>query len=204
MSHIVRRFVAREINESTQYVRFFHTRSYLEQKSRIFPYSVALHHDRIYQLMARCGYRNRRPDKFNAHRRQWDQLERPVPRAYLREIGADVEVLLFTAELDADEYDDVLRLPLTPRYATVRVMPAVYSRLELPEGIEEAEAVTYVRDFARKRGKRCCIGFRDIKTIWIEATGDVTYSFYRPQLRVTKSYVMPTNEQVGGMRFPLE
>ncbi|HUZ17835.1 MAG TPA: hypothetical protein VMV68_05575 [Spirochaetia bacterium] len=204
MSQIIPVFAAREINRTTQYVRFYHTRAYLEQKSRCIPYSIALHHEEILSLMVKCGYRNRRPERFNAHRRQWDQLERPIPRSYLAAIGADVEIMQFTAELDAEEYDSVLEVPLSPRFATVRLMPAVYTRLELPEGIEETDAVSFVSELAQHQGRRCCIGFRDIKTIWIEANGEITYSFHRPQLRVTKSYVTPRNESGVAARTQLD
>lgn len=194
MSQIIPVFTAREINETTQYVRFFHTRAYLEQKSRLIPYSIALHHEKIRTLMAACGYRKRRPEKFNAHRRQWDLLDRAIPRSYLSFIGADIDVMLFTAELDAQEYDYVVDMPLYPRYASVRLALGVYIRLELPEGITETDAVAFVRELAVHQSRRCCIGFRDIKTIWIEGTGEISYSYYRPQLRVTRSFVIPRNE----------
>ena len=204
MSQIIPVYAAREINETTQYVRFFHTRAYVEQKSRLIPHSVALHHERIHALMAACGYRKRRPEKFNMHRRQWDQLDRPIPRSYLSFIGADIDVMQFTAELDAEEYDYVLDMPLYPRFASVRVAPAVYIRLDLPDGIDETEAVAFVRELAVHQGRRCCIGFRDIKTIWVEGTGEISYSYYRPQLRVTRSYIIPRNEAGTATRGQLD
>lgn len=196
MAQIIPRFLAPVVNESNQYTRFFHTKAYLAQKSRQVPYSIALHEDRVLRVMASCGYLFRRPEKFSAHRRQWDRLDRPIPRAYLDAIGVDVKVMQFTAQLDAEEYEEVLQHPLYPRYATIRVVPGIFSLLDLPQGIDESEAVRLMIDFARRRGRRCCIGFRDIKSIWIEPDGETSYTFYRPYLRVTKSHVIPANSPV--------
>ncbi len=196
MSQIIPRFLAPTVNESNHYTRFFHTKAYLSQKSRQVPYSIALHEDRVLRVMASCGYLFRRPEKFSAHRRQWDRLDRPIPRAYLTAIGVDVEVMRFAAELDAEEYEEMLLNPLYPRYATMRIVPGIFSLLDLPEGINESEAVELMIDFARRRGRKCCIGFRDIKTIWIEPDGEVSYTFYRPILRVTRTHVIPANGPV--------
>jgi hypothetical protein len=197
MAQIIPRFLAPTVNENNHYTRFFHTKSYFSQRSREVPYSIALHEDRVIRVMASCGYLFRRPEKFSAHRRQWDRLDRPIPRAYLRAIGVSVEIMQFTAELDAEEYEEELERPLYPRYATIRVMPGIFSLLELPDGINEAEAVYLMIDFARHRGRRCCIGFRDIKTIWIEPNGETSYVFYHPVLRLTRSHVIPENASVG-------
>ena len=203
MAQIIPRFLAPVVNDSNQYTRFFHTKSYLSQKSRLVPYSIALHEDRVLRVMASCGYLFRRPEKFSAHRRQWDRLDRPIPLAYLTAIGADVEVMQFTAELDAEDYEEVLQQPLYPRYATIRVVPGIFSLLELPDGIDEAEAVDLMSDFARRRSRRCCIGFRDIKSIWIEPDGTTSYTFYRPLLRVTRTHLIPANVPSGADRYEI-
>lgn len=196
MAQIIPRFLAPAVNETNHYTRFFHTKAYLAQKSRFVPYSIAFHEDRVLRVMESCGYRFRRPEKFSAHRRQWDRLDRPIPRAYLQAIGASVEVMEFTAELDAEEYEEALHRPLYPRYATMRVVPGVYTLVDLPEGIEEEEALHLMTDFAKRRARRCCIGFRDVKSIWIEPDGETTYVFYRPYLRLTRSHVVPANAPI--------
>lgn len=196
MAQIIPRFLTPTVNENNHYTRFFHTKSYLSQKSREVPYSIALHEDRVIRVMASCGYLFRRPEKFSAHRRQWDRLDRPIPMAYLRAIGASVEVMQFTAGLDAEDYEEKLQRPLFPRYATIRMMPGIFSLLELPEGIDESEALHLMTDFARRRNRRVCIGFRDIKTVWIEPSGETSYTFYHPYLRLTRSHVIPGNAPV--------
>lgn len=196
MAQIIPRFLAPTVNETNHYTRFFHTKAYVAQKSRLVPYSIALHEDRVLRVMASSGYLFRRPEKFSAHRRQWDRLDRPIPRAYLKAIGVSVEVMEFTAELDAEEYEEALYRPLYPRYATMRVMPGMYSLLDLPDGIDETEAVHLMTDFAKRRGRRCCIGYRDVKSIWIEPDGETTYVFYRPFLRLTRTHVIPANAPI--------
>ena len=47
--------------------------------------------------------------KFRIHRKAWDNLERPVRRRYLDEIGLSLEALHFTVELDGEKFEALER-----------------------------------------------------------------------------------------------
>jgi len=43
-------------------------------------------------------------------------------------------------ELDGDEYEAALTLPFSPEAAIIRVMPTVFSKVKLPEGVGSEQA----------------------------------------------------------------
>ena len=183
MSRAMPLFSARMINSTADYERFFHTRSYIQQRSAAFP---GPHSNRA--LMAACGYK--KLEKFIKRRAAWDSLARPIPLAYLDSIGVDLNVLALAAEADQAEFAQALALPLAARWASVRLMPAVYADHELPGLLPEAEAVSYMLDQAGRRRLRCCISFGALKTVYVEPDGTTSTSFYPPSLRIEAGFLV--------------
>jgi hypothetical protein len=145
--------------------------------------------------MRKCGYSSLR--KFRFHRKDWDNLERPVPRKYLQAIGVDINTLEFTVELDEEEYEKVLQFPFSPRKALLRVMPTVFTTVQLPDGVTEEEAVFLLKGLSRKTGKYGFINFENIKTTFAQPDGFVFTKYYKPLLRVTRDSVIASEDGRG-------
>ena len=168
------------LEKLSDYERFFHTKAYIKSKSE------SVTDDR--RLMRRSGYACLR--KFRFHRKAWDNLERPVPRKYLEAIGVDIETLKFTVELDTEEYQKALQLPLSPEIAQLRVMPTLFNTFRLPDGVTEEEAVVLLKRLSRKTGKYGFINHEKIKTTFAQPDGFVFTKFYKPLLRVANDMVI--------------
>ena len=128
-------------------------------------------------------------DKFIRHRKEWDNLERNIPLDYLNHIGIDLNTLKTTVEIDQEEYEDVLKLPLYPKYFTVRYMPTIYGSVKLPDNCLETEAIEIVKNFSKKTGLKCNINYLNLKTILIERD-NVYVAYYKPEIRITNKLLI--------------
>ena len=169
-----------QLEKLSDYERFFHTKSYIKSKSDAFKNEK--------ELMRKCGYASL--NKFRIHRKAWDNLERRIPRKYLQEIGAGFETLAFTVELDGEEYEKALGLPFSPSKAVIRVMPTVFSNVQLPEDISEQDAISILKKLSRKTGKYCFISFEGVKTVIAQPDGFVFAKFYRPIVEIRRDFVV--------------
>ena len=173
-----------QLEKLSDYERFFHTKAYIKGKSDSFKNEK--------ELMRECGYANL--NKFRIHRKAWDNLERPIPRKYLQGIGVSLETLQLTVELDGEEYEKALGLPYSPKRAVIRVMPAVFSTVELPKGIDEEEAISVLERMSRKTGKYCFINFGSLKTVFAEPDGIVFARFYRPTIEIKSDFIIASQD----------
>ena len=177
-------FSAMEINTLDDYERFYHTRSYIQNQSSKYRDPSLKQNPVVLDLMEKSGYR--KLHKFRNHRKDWDNARGKAPLGYLNAIGVDLKILESCVEADKWEYDRALHIPLFPRFVVVRYMAGIYGDMELPENTSEYAAIEMVKDYSREHGKRCCINYPELKTVWIEPNGDVNYSYYRPSIRFTK------------------
>lgn len=172
------------VEKLSDYQRFFHTKSFIRCKSESFKNEK--------ELMRNCGYASL--NKFRIHREAWDSLERPIPKKYLQGIGVSLETIEFTVELDAEEYEKAIGLPFSPTRAVIRVMPTIFSKVELPEGINEEGATFLLKKMSRKIGKYCFINFGSVKTVFAEPDGFVFTKFYRPNVEITKDLIIASHD----------
>ncbi|MFW6230081.1 MAG: hypothetical protein ACOC4L_03770 [Halanaerobium sp.] len=186
---------AKEINDIRNYERFYHTRAYLRKKSGRLTFFKD-EKDQIEQLAENSGYK--KFNKFIEHRKEWHQMKRKIPRKYIKAIGAKIRVLKFTVELDREEYEKVLQIPLYPEYATVRYHPGFYKSYKFPPETTEEEAVEIMKEYAQKEDKLCFINYPGIKTVGFKPDGDVYRIYNRPDIDVTKEYIIPAD---GGERI---
>jgi len=113
------------------YVRFYQTKVYLYQKSgKLIYYKNNL--PEIRKLAEKAGYKDL--NSFLKHREEWHELKRKIPLSYLEALGVDLKVVQFTVELDVEEYEQAIQLPLYPRCGIARLIPAAYCSISLPEG----------------------------------------------------------------------
>lgn len=172
------------LEKLSDYERFFHTRAYFRSKSDSFKNEK--------ELMRACGYVSL--NKFRHHRKAWDNLERPIPRKYLLGIGVNWDTLRFTVELDGEEYEKALSLPFSPRKAVIMVLAAVFSKVDLPEGVNEEDAIFILKKMSRKIGKYCFINFGNLKTVFAQPDGFVFTKYYRPIIEIKKDLVIATQD----------
>jgi hypothetical protein len=188
-------FSAREINSVDDYERLFHLKSYIKEKSGRFEYDRKKN-PVLLDLMKKSGYA--KYQKFQTHRKCWENLERNIPLAYLKAIGGDIDTIRQIFKTDVEEYDRALKVALFPKYWTVRIFAAMYQSRKFPPNIAEDEAIEFLKTFSAEKKLRCCINYPSIKTIWIEDFGkEVKYSYYRPAIKFTKNMLILSNDGSG-------
>ena len=146
-------------------------------------------------MMRWCGYS--KLSKFKEHRKEWDAVHRKMPLSYLDYVGVEREVLHFALEVDFEEYGRAREIPLYPKFAVIRLMAGVYREKGLPENTPESEAIEMLRGFSRERNLRCCINYPELKTVYIEPTGDVRVVYYPPSIRFSKKWAIPASDGIG-------
>ena len=183
-------FSVPELNAFSQYERFFRTSAYIRSASqRRAPDSPFRKKEKpaFCALREHLGYR--KPEKFRMHRRQWEWLERPVPRRFLELIGASEEKLMRHLAADRALFDELLQLPLYPRVGIVRLMPTVYIPYRFQEETPENEAVELLAAYAREYRRNCAITYPELKTITIFPDGAVGTRFYPPRITWSRSWI---------------
>ena len=192
-------FSVRNINKLDEYTRFFHTRQYIHQKSAHFPDEKTTV-SAMKKMMEFCGYS--KFNKFKMQRKEWDMLIRNIPLSYFEYVGIDREILLFTLELDYQEYEQVLDIPLYPRFAVIRIMAAFYQERKFPENTPETAAIEVLKEFSKEKSKRCCINYPELKTIFVEPDGTVNVVHYPPAIKFKRKWAIPANNGHGiGMSY---
>lgn len=190
MSRVLPVFSAREVNRVEDYLRFFHTKAYLRQRSAAYPGAAS-----DPALMAATGYK--KAAKFARHRAEWDALRRPIPLGYLEAIGAGLDVLSVAAEADLAEFEAALTLPIYPRWGIERIIPSIYMNFALPSGTTEAQAIEIILDRSRRTQHECCVHIVGLKTIYANPAGEVSTIFYEPTLHVQGSFLIPRSDGRG-------
>jgi hypothetical protein len=179
-----------QLEKLSDYRRFFHTKSYIQSKSR------ACKDEK--KLADVCGYRNL--NKFRVYRMAWDNLERPIPTRYLTEIGVDLATLRFTVELDGEDYEKALSLPFFPKQAIIRFAATRFSTFNFFDGTSEQEAIAVLKDVSKKSHLFCLINVDEIKTIFVQPDGFCFTKYYRPTIEIRKDYVIASKE---GKNLPI-
>ena len=106
----------------------------------------------------------------------------------------NLDTLRFTVELDQEEYEKALTLPCSPKKAIIRVLPAVFSTVQLPEGINEEEAISVLKKMSRKMRKYCLINFGSLKTVFAQPDGIVFTRFYRPIVEIRNDLIVASHD----------
>ncbi len=133
-------------------------------------------------LAETCGYR--KLQKFDRRRRRWNVGSGPTPVRYLSAIGVDLGLLGECVDLDRREHEAALLRPRFPRFFVARVAAAIYTRLELPKGTTEEEAIERMREHAMATGRSCIVNHPTLLTILVSPDGGVIAKSLEPELQV--------------------
>lgn len=129
--------------------------------------------------------------KFMIHRKQWHAFERKIPLKYLKAIKVKLDVLKYTVELDKQDYQEVLKLPLYPKYFIIKASPFFLSR-PFPPDITEEEAIEILKEYTQRKNRHCLINYPGIKTVGVRPDGTVYTNYYEPEIKINKEYLVPT------------
>lgn len=197
MNSAISIFTPKQARSNSGFTPYRHTLAYISKQSGNWN-----RENQVGKLIEACGYKNRA--KFFRRREEWNNLRGQVSRAYFKAIGVKIAMLDFTLREDQDEYDiEAARLHFPDHYI-MRLVPALYSRVELPGGTTEKEAVEMVRAYHLDgRRPECCIPIPGIKTIWIRKDKSVSISRYRPRMEIKKDFILFSGSNAGIRRSRL-
>lgn len=192
MSKKINIFSANKINQVEDYERFAHTKAYLRKKSGPVNYYFKNQIDELKSLAIISGYKPENVNKFIEHRKEWHQLERKIPLAYLKAISAKINVINFTLELDIENFEKALDLAKNPKYFTVRMNSFYYQSKKFNKPLNEKEAIEFLKKYSNKEGFICFINYPAIKTITVFPSGKVDHIYYKPGLEREGDFLVPT------------
>ena len=185
MSKQISIFSAKSLNVPQGYTPYQNCIAYIQKKSSAIPYCGKGQKKRL-ELMKKVGMKNYA--KFYRRRFAWDILEIPTPRAYLEAIGVDIDVLLFTLELDNQLYIDVLNKEREVPYAGVRFGPCIYGNIKTPDEYnKEKDAIDFYNSLMLNPNV-------DYTNLWIHFPGIIRHSFTRGKGYVGTTYYYPSLE----------
>lgn len=159
------------------YIRFREVKAYIYE---CFLNTVKTSSD-IKKICEKSGYK--KEDKFLKHLNRWINLEIDVPILFLNSIGAKTEVIFEKLDSDKTEFEEYKNVPLFGAYGVIRIMAAIYNKINIPQNYLDMECVDYVagrltHDF------NYVIHFGAVKSIWIYSLSNEEITFYNPDLKL--------------------
>ncbi len=153
------------------------------------------------ELAVACGYR--KLQKFDRRRRRWNEGKGRIPLRYLKAIGVDLALLQDCVALDCRQHEAALQKPRFPRFFVARAAAAIYTRLQLPKGTTEEEAIERMREHAMATGRSCIINHPGLPLVFVSRDGRVISESLAPELQVTGGAISfgDRGDGVGVMRI---
>lgn len=179
---------ARNINKVEDYTPFYHSKIYLNQKSgslKYFDNKIP----QIKKIAEKVGYKDF--NQFIKHRKLWHEFRKKIPLSYLEAIGVKIDVLKFTIELDQNDFQKTLKIPLYPKSYIIQTRPFPLTR-KLPKNISEDKAIELIRKESILKNKSCVINYPFLKKILIDSDGSVKTAYYPPDIKIEGEYAIPT------------
>ncbi len=188
---------SRNINKVEDYIPFYNSKVYLEQKSGSLKY-FENQIPQIKKIAEKVGYKDF--NQFINYRKLWHEFKKKIPISYLEAIGVKLDVLEFTIELDQNDYQKTLEIPLYPNSYIIQTKPFSLTK-RLPKNISEAEAIELIRKESILQNTSCVINYSFLKRILIESNGSVKTIYYHPDIKIEGEYVIPTkiNDYTGNI-----
>lgn len=118
-------------------------------------------------LAIACGFAPRNLEKFRRRRWDWINLTTPAPFRFLDAIGVCRKTLDLCMEQDLREYETFSARVAYPTHFGIRIVGCFCSSSALPEGINEAEAIEYVKDFVVAKKHNCWLSIEGMRTTQI-------------------------------------
>lgn len=141
--------------------------------------------------MKKCSYSTSRMPIFLDEIRRWQKGKGSIPLPYLQACKICRDDIEEALEKDICEFNNIKKEIFSPRYATQRIMAAVYRTIEIPEGISEEDAIIEVRKLLKESGYpvRFCLNYPQIKTVYVEQYGSVHTVWYPPEVKWTETHL---------------
>lgn len=170
-------------NETPGYVRFEHVSRYLR--------TCASRNENLLELMTFLF-----PEELDSLQEVLEELlscKREIPLLFLKSIEADIQEIY---RLNASDFQNFENLKSTfsekPKKLIIRYLAGVYQSLPIPEGMNEEEAIAYIKKHVAKGQFRCAINYPDFKTLYIERDDSVNVRYYPPCLELHDDCLIPS------------
>lgn len=119
----------------------------------------------------------------------WLNLSKPIPAAFMRAIGVDVELLKCILEIDQKEFDQSLLRPTPPKLFWIEDVDACHLPQPLPFGTTLTEAIAYIERYLLSRpDTRAYLHWPYLQTILFEHGQATLTVAYRPELRLEQAH----------------
>jgi hypothetical protein len=169
------------------YEMFRNVRAFIKERYSLVPCNRKGTPLAVNEWMDHMGYRNKA--KFLRRLSEWTQLVGLIPLKFLELTGIKVDQLKAMLELDKLEYQQALKLAVSPRYFQYRVMACVYPVVRFPQGISEEDAIGLVQSFLKeKKIPNANINYYLLKTIWVKPDSYETV-YYEPQMSIKREHI---------------
>jgi len=91
----------------------------------------------------------------------------------VRVMALDPKEVKKAVEQDRRDYEKWLDEPI-PMTLVVRLMPAVYADVKVPENLSPEEAERWACHYARKEKRRVCLVLSRRESVWIDEQGEIS------------------------------
>ncbi len=108
---------------------------------------------------------------------EWERGEEYPEEEKLRELirvmELDPKEVKKAVEQDRRDYEKWLDEPI-PMTLVVRIMPAVYADVKVPENLSPEEAEEWACQYARKEKRMVCLVLSRRESVWIDEQGEIS------------------------------
>jgi hypothetical protein len=167
-------------SSTEEYSLYYHTKKYLKYLWN----NKQLSEREVFKNMGYSNY-----SVFQRRVKQWLDFDKPIPRAFLSEINFDMLVFEMVIEADQKVYEskcDNLKLPKT---FVVKLIPAVYQRVTMPDETDICSAFQYIADISKTMKRQCILNYQGIKTANFYPDGRMREFYYKPGFRMKKGFL---------------
>ncbi len=149
--------------------------------------------EHLKELMAILKVKPHKIEVLLNWQKAWDDLKTTsIPLAYLDYIGAEKSLIKEEARKDMLEFEHIKELQLSPKTYTIRLMPAIYSGGEFPDGLTEKEAASWLFDKLSQKGmvREFFINYPELKTSYFKPDGSSYTQWYVPRIEFTEDFLL--------------
>lgn len=179
--------------KNLSYIRFSHTKNLLQQKYHQFILSLDNMDilENFQDLLKAQQMNDGEFDKLLHRIEKWNDLEIPVPLAYINFIGLKTICIETSVRADMKNFKEALKKSFYPECFYINTPSGVF-KVGLSEKVKEKEAVEIALEFSHHEeiiARYICI--KGLKTIVIESNRDIYTLTYPPILSLRKKLFIP-------------
>lgn len=185
--------VASNAQRHPSYTRFYHTKILLQQKYHEFILRLDNKDilENFHGLLKAQQMNDGEFDRLLQRIEKWNNLEIPVPLAYINFIGLKTISIETSVRADMKYFKEAMKKSFCPGCFYINTPSGVF-KIDLPEKTKEKEAVDIANEYAHHEeiiARYICI--KGLKTIVIEPDKNIYTLTYPPILSLRKNLYIP-------------